>query len=163
MLVCEVPGELHWPGAMEGAWIMVPSAGAGARSRKGTFEQHWWGKLRLSRNTCTFFSLSKTVSKYDHVFNPLVNKVNIFLIHKYHCTGQFSLLVPAGVVMPSSVRKDAPTQLTGLVRRQRTLDAIPERHSWHRQVTAITPWPVARSDPGMGGTLQCHPPANWVH
>lgn len=62
-----------------------------------------------------FFRLLGTVSKSDNVFIPLVRKVNTFLIRTNHCTGWFCLLMPAGVVMPSSIRKDARTLLTGLV------------------------------------------------
>lgn len=144
-------GQWLWRGHRGG-----PLCWGWGRSRRGTFKQHWWGCPGTSALPLVFWRLFQFMI-HGRVFNPSVNKINVFFICKYRCTGQFWFLVPAGVVMPSSSRKDAPTQLTGLVWRQRTLDAIPERHSWHRQVTNITPWPAARSDPGMGTPCSASP------
>lgn len=135
-----------------GMWRMAhvePTMQGLGSCRRETFRQHWWGCAGPPALPLLFWRPFQMVI-HCSVFNHSVNKLNVFLIHKYHWAGWFWFLVPAGVVMPPSSRKDAPTQLTGLVWRQRTLDAIPERHSWHRQVTHITPWPAARSDPGMG-------------
>lgn len=144
MLVCKVPGEPHRAdGLQRRAQRMIHWAGAWGRSRREAFKQHQWGKLAPSRHTFISFSLLGTVSKYDNVFIPSVKKVNVFLIRMHHCTGRFWLLVPAGVVMLSSVWKDAPTLLTGLVWGQMIPDAVLVRRGWHRQVTAITPWPAA--------------------
>lgn len=161
-------------GAPQGRWLrrrawgmMTHRAGGWGRSRRGALEQHQWGKLALPRHTCVSFSLLGTVSRYDNVFIPLVNKVNVLLLCKNHRTGQCWLLVPAGVVVPSSIWEDAPTLLIGL--------------GWDRWYWMLYQWDVVgtsrwkplplgqqqvgrenRSDPGMGTPCQCHFPTNWV-
>lgn len=56
LLACEVPGELHWPVAVQGTGRMDTVQGLGQRQGRNLQA----ALMRLPRHTCTSFSLLET-------------------------------------------------------------------------------------------------------